>query len=246
MNAMQSCRVRRGVRTTRSARGTRRPGRTWRAAAVAATLGCAAVSAQAQSWFQFEAGIGIAKSADMGDGTWYQQALPHKEKLISPAWMLGITGDPFKYLSYHVDFVYLGKVSADTLAVYDDDYDPTSHRVLHAPAPISALTGSGRTMGIALTLEPNYTWHGVRFGVEGGPFIFRGTWNDTITNPDGTVKYLSHPPKIQLGYVLGASVGYKDFGVQYRYYMDKTKYEPVPGLTSHTSTLMVTYRHSFW
>jgi len=229
-------------RTTRNVAGR---GRRWRAA-VAITIGCAATSAHAESWFQFEAGIGVAKSADSGDNVWIQYAMPHKETLTTPAWMVGITGQPLSHLAYHVDFVDLGEVSSSSQAVYDFDYDANTHKVLHFPAPVSSLSGSGRTLGIALTLEPNYTWHDVRFGIEGGPFIFRGTWNVSITNPDGSMKQLDHAPQVQIGYVAGASIGYKDISLSYRYYSDKEKWNPNPGLIKHTSTLMVTYRHSFW
>lgn len=209
------------------------------------SLGCAGPAAHAESFFQLEAGIGAAHSADQGDDIWIQQGLGSHEQLNSFAWMVGVTGEPVNHLAWHIDFVDLGRVAAQTPAVGDSEYNTQTHQVIRGAAMPNytvPFSGSGRTMGIALTLEPNYTWRGIRFGAEAGPFIYRATWNETVWNHDGTIMQIDHKPQIQVGYVLGASVGYKNFAVAYRFYADKTKWHPVPGLVSKTSTLMLTYR----
>lgn len=208
-------------------------------------LGCAAATqARAESFFQLEAGAGVQVSRDGGDNLWVQYGLAHKENLTTPAWMIGVTGDVTDWLSWHADFVDLGHVSASTMAVGDDQYDVGVHRVRpqYRNVPLTRFEGNGHTYGVALTLEPHYTWHDIRFGVEAGPFIYRTTWNETIYNLGGPPSTLGPKPEIMVKYVVGANVSYKNVGLSYRYYANKTKWNPVPGIVTGTHAVMLTIK----
>lgn len=198
-------------------------------------------SVRAESFFHAEAGLGMT-NFNYADGTWVQNALPHETQLKFPAAEVGVVVEPIDHLALHADFVYLGRSTADTMAVPDPDYDPTTHTVLNGSRDFSSLHGSGMTMGLALTVEPYWRWGNWRVGVEGGPFLFRSTWNDTVTFSDGSQEYWHHSPGVELGYVVGLNASYRSVSIQYRHYGIKTRYNPVPALSTKADTLMVVYR----
>ena len=89
--------------------------------------------AHAESFFQAEVGIGASHIKDMGDGTWIQRGAPNnKERVDSPAFMAGITGQVYQQgrvdVRYHVDYVYMGEFSASVDGVPDPNYDIVRHR----------------------------------------------------------------------------------------------------------------------
>lgn len=80
------------------------------------TLGCAAVAAHAESFFQIEAGIGGSAFNKGPDGYWFQQPFPHSLSLYAPAIEAGFTGDVWRKTSWgvawHADYVNLGRDTA--------------------------------------------------------------------------------------------------------------------------------------
>lgn len=196
------------------------------------------------SWFNFEAGVGIAHSNDMGDGIWTQRGVPNNhEKLNAPAFVLGITGNLAPHLDWHADYIYAGTTTARCTCTADDaNYNPRTHQVVGNPTRWGQFSGQGHNQGFALTLEPNYTYRNVRFGVEAGPWIYWNTWHETAIADYGTVN-ASHKTVAQIGAVAGASIGYKDFSLKYRYFYQKQQWNPYPGLV--TSTHMLTIEKKF-
>lgn len=202
-------------------------------------LATASLSVHAESFFQVEAGLGAAHTKDVGDGTWIQYQMPHEEKLNSPVYVVGVTGPVFVKgvfsLRYHIDYTYIGNITAGCVCVSDADY--SNH---HYASETHRFSGFGHIQGVSFTLEPGYEWHGFRFAVEAGPWIFWETWheyNDTPWGPD----HLSHKATPQLGWVAGASVSRGPFTLAYRYYNEPQKWNPYPGIQGGTHMLMMKY-----
>lgn len=195
-------------------------------------------------WFNFEAGVGAASTKDLGDGTWYQQGVPHSEHLKTPAFLAGLTGDVYsngRYdVRYHLDYVYIGQQSASCLCVTDPEYSPVTHKA-SVPGYIP-FNSFGHVQGVSLTLEPGYTWHGVRFAVEAGPWVFWNTWHVHRVDPaQPGVDDLSHKTKVQMGWVAGARLSHGDYSVSYRYYHEPQDWSTgSPGIANGTHMLMLT------
>lgn len=191
---------------------------------------------------QFEAGVGLAQSRDMGDGIWYQAGVAHNEKLHSPAFLAGVTGELWRdnsvSLHYHADYVYFGAVSASCTCVTDAEYNLRTHRA-SVPGYIP-FNGQGHTQGVALTLEPGLTYRGTRFAVEGGPWLYWATWHVTHDDPAQSGAFnLDHKTHLQVGWVAGARVERDDLSLSYRYYSARPSWNPYPGLVTGTHVLML-------
>jgi hypothetical protein len=204
-------------------------------------------AASAQDWFQFEAGIGMQQSTDDGDGIWKQVgAFRNEEQLRSPIFLAGLTGDVWSHgawsVRYHADYVYAGQISASCLCVPDENYSVQRHMVMTPTTHLIEFNGFGHTQGVALTSEPGYTWHGVRFAVEGGPWLYWQTWHETAIDVNGFQTDLSHKASMQFGWVGGARIEYGNLSLSYRYYGVKQKWNPTPGLSTGMHTLMAVYR----
>lgn len=195
------------------------------------------------SWFEFEAGVGVAHSRDAGDGVWQQQGVAvNHESLNSPAMLGGITGDIGEHLSWHADYVYTGEIAASCLCVADSHYNSHTHTA-SAPGTIP-FNGHGHTQGVMLTLEPHTTWHGLRFGFEAGPWIYWTTWKESRNDPQYSTEIdMSHITRPQLGAVAGLSVGEKDWKVSYRYFYQRQQWNPYPALQQGIH--MVTFERKF-
>jgi hypothetical protein len=201
------------------------------------------LTANAGTWFEFEAGIGASHSKDMGDGTWIQEGAPNNhETLNAPVYLGGLTGDIGNHLSWHADYVYFGGLSASVDGVPDANYNSHTHQVFGTFPRYSPFAGQGHTQGVALTIEPNFTWRGWRFGAEVGPWIYRATWHESLYNLTGQWQNLSHKTTTQLGYTAGVNVSRGSLTVSYRYYSAKGNFNPYPGLVTGTHVLMIEKR----
>jgi hypothetical protein len=205
------------------------------------SLGCAAASAHADyinDYVQAEVGIGAAHYTTQ-DGRWYQQGMPNGDNHVTskpPAFSLGFTGPIFNRgkwgADWHAEYVNLGRAAASCqCTTMDDNYNANTHRYNKVvDAPQAYFTGSGRSQGVALTLEPYYWINGVRLGVEAGAYIHRDSWTEDVVgwqipgsgaprnlHIDG--KYWSVAP------VVGASVGNGRFTLSYRHYFMRVSSE---------------------
>jgi hypothetical protein len=205
------------------------------------------VPVAAHAW-QFEAGVGVSKSLDSGDGIWMQQgAQQNREHLRASAYMAGVTGDLWEHgalsVSWHADYTYLGRTSASCVCVPDEDYSLQTHRVINANGPTGRFNGFGHTQGISLTLEPGVTWRGLRFTAEGGPWVYWDTWHETLVdNASGGQLNASHRTTPEVGFVAGVGVSSGNLSVKYRYYSVKQAWNPYPGLVTGAHVLMLTYK----
>lgn len=192
-----------------------------------------------------ETGAGWAWSKDMGDGTWYQQDVPHSEKLSTRAYLIGLSGDLYGRgaidLRAHLDYVYFGSQRASCVCVPDTQYNPQTHKA--AVSGYIPFNGSGHVQGVAATLDIGYTAYGLRFGLEGGPWVFWNTWHVSRVDPAYPGNNdLSHDTVAQLGWIAGASIESGRTSFSYRYYAMPQKWNPYPGLATGTHMLMLVHR----
>jgi hypothetical protein len=215
-------------------------------------LGCALAAlwhhARAETFFQAEAGLGAASTATHGDGTWYQLGVPHKLNTVTPALMLGANAQLWRGeawdLRAHLDYTYIGEQAASCICVTDAQYNTHTHAA-SVPGYIP-FNGHGHVQGVSLTLEPGFTWHGFRFAVEAGPWVFWSTWHVTHNDPAQPGSYdLSHKTNAQLRWVAGASISRGDFSLRYRYYNESVSGASNPPLQTSSQVLMIVYSHRF-
>jgi hypothetical protein len=210
------------------------------------TLGCAAASAQAESWFQFEAGIGASRYSDE-DGLWVNKGLSHSSHLSAPAYRLGIQLNAIDYtpgsfvpgLAMHLAYLNFGRASIRSEAAPDKDatfndttggyYNAQAHSCVGPCGPTRNFVSGGTMQAVALTFEPFWTYRDWRIGVEAGPALFRGTWDATATSPTdtpwgpaGSVETFHHMPKWEPGALVGVAVSYGAVSLRYNYIFAKT------------------------
>ncbi len=205
-----------------------------------------------------EMGAGVSSFQTLGNGIWYQEGFQNHLSLTSSTFLIGATGNLTPKVSWHVDYVYLGRASVDSWDTpVDANYAPqNSNHCNGACLPLVHVLGSGTVQGIAVTLEPHADFGGWRLGVEAGPFLFFPTWNMSVPNwvaatgnrgntdwqstTDGNL-YWQSGYRPQIGGVVGLSVERGDWGLRYRHYFDKTQGGAFPAIWRSTDTLTLTY-----
>lgn len=185
----------------------------------------------------FEAGVSATNYGLQGDGTWYQQGMPHVLNTKSFGLSLGVTGSLYIRgnwgVDYHIDYANLGHVSSScTCTPIDSNYDTHAHGIVSNPVPVANATfvGNGNAQGVAFTLEPWVKYRGWRFGIEGGLFPYRPAWDEVIYNWQGDLGpartiTASTPHALQLGYVVGVNVGRGNMTVGLKHYFLPTRFD---------------------
>ena len=223
-------------------------------------VACALCVSGAQA-AQLEVGIGAAHFFDYGDGTWYQQALPHHESLRSPAFMLGVTQDITPHLRLHLDAFDLGKAAANSWDVMDTNYDPIRHICLAHCSQLTHFVSSGTLWGIAPMVE----WHtsgAWTIGVEAGPWIFHQDWTVVIPNFYSSTGYAPPWPYWStngdaiyhsahgwgLGAVAGATVRHGPWGASLLGFYNQKPFghmggDPWPALWRTEAVFLLTYSY---
>lgn len=200
-----------------------------------------------------EVGAGVAHYTTRGNMMWYQEGFPHKLDLNAPTLELGLSDNFIQYgrwgVKWRASYVYLGNVHSDAWATpVDSNYNPQTKSCNGECYHMSRYVGNGHNQGIRLTLEPNYTFNGWKFGVEGGAYIYRPTWNATIYDVppckgcEGQTLHSRSPHNIQFAPVIGASISHGPFSVSYMHYFNKTRNDPGYAIWKHTDTVTLRYR----
>lgn len=219
-----------------------------RATALCLALALASPLAHAESFFTLEAGIGGSAYAEAADGLWLQKGLPHETQFTAPAVEAGITGDLTPWLSWHLDYAWLGSVHSQGLATTDANYDLAT-KTMRVSMPLANFTGSGHDMGFLFTLEPHHDAGQWRFGFEIGPYVHRATWAVDATNQvnyigqtPGSSHFITNPAWA-LGGVAGVSVSYKRFSLRYQFFENgKRNADPAPQIWKNTHVVTLGYR----
>lgn len=213
-----------------------------------------AIGAHAQSWFQFEAGLGATHYTDRGDGTWYQKGAPQwSESLNAPAYTVGFAGPIVSRgkwgIDWHADYIYMSNASADCWCTpVDANYDLVNKRIVKYDPPLAHFVGSGHTQGAALMIEPYYTIDSWRVGVLGGAFINVPTWHETVDNWSMTPGQQTRSievrarSKVTVSPVVGLTVSRGNFSLRYQYFMLPAGDADVPQVFSSAHMLSLMYR----
>jgi hypothetical protein len=223
----------------------------------AAVIAASCVSAHAQDWFQYEAGIGASAYSKGPDGYWYQAGFAHNLQLTAPAVEVGFTGDLYNGgawgVAYHADYAWLGAVHTDAQAVpLDANYNLATKGCNGACLPLARFQGSGHEAGFLLTLEPYYYVGKWRVGVEAGPFLHKTVWSEDVSNVTYSIDQQAAPISIhvassdgwRVGAVIGASVSYDNFTLAYQHFFTKTTgANPAPAIWHSVDTLLLKYRY---
>ncbi|MDR5758208.1 hypothetical protein [Caballeronia sp. LZ035] len=206
----------------------------------------------------FEAGVSSTNYGTQGDGTWYQQGLPHVLNLHTYGFSAGVTGTLYSRGSYgmdwHVDYVNLGHVSSSCdCTPIDANYSVPRQALIKQPgynAPLATFVGNGNAQGIALTLEPWIMYGGTRFGIEAGLFPYRPSWDVSVYNWQVTegaaprTLAVSTPHGLQLGQVVGVSIGRGNATLSLKHYFLPTKFDEThtPALWKGANVVEFKYR----
>lgn len=217
------------------------------------SLGCAAAAAHAESFFQYEAGIGGSAYNRGSDGLWVQDGFQHKLDLTAPAVEGGLTGDLYSAakwgVAWHLDYAWLGSIHTQGLAVPDANYNLVTKRCVGTCLPFADFVGSGHDQGFLATVEPHYDIGEWRFGVEGGPYFHRSAW---VVDATGQVNFVGQAPGSShfvsqsgwhMGYVAGVSAEYKRFSLRYQFFNNGAKAgDPAPAIWRNTHVILLSYR----
>lgn len=220
------------------------------------SLGCVAVTAHAESFFQLEAGLGASHYTRLGDGMYFDQGLSHKTPLNSFAGRAGIVMNvidaPVRSwvpgLRVHATYVYWGSLNWTATVAEDASntvnngspggYSPQTKSCLNNYCgSMRQFNSSGNTQSLNLTLEPYWNVGGDwTVGVEAGPAVYFGPWKSNYValedgrfGPAGTVEPNSHRVVPHMGALVGASVSKGAFSVRYEYLFAPASYATVGG-----------------
>lgn len=209
-------------------------------------LGCAvATQARAESWFQFEVGVGVSSYTRQGPGIYYSPGFPYSAPVIAPAFRVGLVATPIEAaphswkpgLRLHATYINFGRVSWSATSPQDaadfsqhglvGGYEPSIKGCLNNNCgQMSDFQSYGRIQALALTVEPYWALSGGwTFGLEAGPALYRTTWTThaTVETPGwklgapGTVHLLSTSPAPRVGLITGASISKGAFSIRYNY-----------------------------
>jgi hypothetical protein len=208
------------------------------------SLGCAAASAHAESFFQIEVGIGLTAAKKTGDGIFYSKGFSHDTPNGSYGGRVGIVlnaidAAPRSWtpgLRFHLTHANFGKVKWSSMNPQDQaDFDGTGRQGGYNVKTLGCddnncgvfrkFDSTGGIQAISLTIEPYWDLgSGWQLGLEAGPALYRSSWTAVATTmsdgrfgPAGTQETLTHPPKIQVGALVGASVAKGPFSVRANY-----------------------------
>jgi hypothetical protein len=223
------------------------------ALAAGMALACTMHSAQAGTWFQFEAGAGMTYYT-LTDGKWFQEgALDDHVVSHAPALSIGLTGNvidrPRWGVDWHADLNYFGSISASCqCTVSDGDYNKVT-KTVRAGAITESYYGSGHAAGISLMLEPYFKYQGWKLGAAAGVFGYRKTWTENVSGWDGNFGdpqpvpvHLESAHGISFAPAIGADISRGRLTLSYRYYFTSRNEGNTPPLWDDVQTVEMKYR----
>jgi len=211
---------------------------------IGAALAIAATSAQAESFFQIEAGLGVTSAQKVGDGIFYSKGFSHSTPNGSYGGRVGVVMNvidaPVRSivpgLRMHAGYYNFGKVNWSSMNPQDEaDFTSVGQQggynvktgtcVADNCGVFRKFDSTGGIQAIALTVEPFWNLGGAwTLGVEAGPALYRSTWTSVATamadgrfGPAGTQETLTHAPRVQLGALAGVSLSRGPFSVRANY-----------------------------
>lgn len=191
----------------------------------------------------FEIGAGYAKGKLVANGTWRQVGNPYTMHSNNITWFAGITGHPYKYLAYHVDFVHIGTYSENSWDTSDYSYGIQHCLGANCSGGWYNFVGAGMDQGIRVTVGPTFGvghWHG---SLQVGPYFYDSTWHVTIYNTQGQIVGTGDKfNRIQVGDVVGASLRYRGISLAADYYLMRAPQDRNPPLIYGAYVATIGYR----
>ncbi|MFM0270086.1 hypothetical protein PQQ59_05845 [Paraburkholderia aspalathi] len=139
-------------------------------------------------------------------------------------------------LRFHLTYANFGKVKWSSMNPQDEgDFAGTGTQggynivtqscVADNCGTFRKFDSTGGIQALALTIEPYWDLgSGWQLGLEAGPALYRSTWTAVATaesngrfGPSGSQETLTHPPKVQVGALVGAAVAKGPFSVRVNY-----------------------------
>lgn len=204
------------------------------------------VVAHADSWFQFEAGIG-ANHYGTTNGRWYQTNSPENTtRFTTPAFKAGVQIQLMQHESWgvraHVDYVYLGRASTHCECTADANYSLKTKQIIDPSLPTANLSGNGNAQGIAITLEYYRRWRELEFSLEGGLFPYRPSFDVGAYWHENNTYHTYHTPNaLRLGGMIGVNASYRQFTASVDYFILPTPSNN-PAVYNNATVLFLTYR----
>lgn len=199
----------------------------------------AATGVHAESFFQIEAGLGVAHSQAGADGLWRwdtKNPVMHDTVIVPRIGLQMNISEPDRWIPgvrAHLFYVNYGSVHWSGIAGQDPDaghtfgFDHTTGTCFNNNCGLMRrFVSTGAMQAFALTVEPFYRFgNGWTVGLEAGPAAFRSTWTATATNlttndtfgAAGAVEVYQRKPRWQFGQMVGASVSKGNFTLRYEY-----------------------------
>jgi hypothetical protein len=202
----------------------------------------------------FEMGVGGAHYDKKEDGHWYQEGFQNNLRLTPTAFEVGLTGDLWRRagygVSFHADWVYLGSIHTQALAVpVDENYNVKTKGCNGKCLPLANFVGSGHDQGFLFTLEPYYVKEGWRYGAEFGPYFHKPLFSEVVYNwqPDPRTPpqtlYVQNINKWRWGSVYGVSISRGNFTLSYKYFTnDGVKNDFYSPIWKNTHLLSLKYK----
>ena len=196
-------------------------------------------AASVASAAHLEIGAGYSYGRRDANGFWVQNVNPHTMKLNSVMWYAGVTGHPFRYMAWHVDYIHLGTYNENSW----DTADNSSNWTCSAQHPCSNFVGSGMSQGIQVTVGPTFGFDHVHASIQAGPFFYRSTWNVDVYAANGAlVNHLQHWNRVQIGDVVGVNLRYRAFQVSLARYVMRAPQDWYQPLIYGATTVSLGYR----
>lgn len=201
------------------------------------------VSANAADFFL---GAGYTRFGETTDGVWRQEAYPHWMDMDSPSLSVGVSFRP-NAVRYNVEFLYLGDMYQQAVAVSDGAYNPGNTGCLDAGTCDSVvLQLRSNVAGVVLSAARDVPIFGVPFYAEAGIYANVQKLKVTVLEMDGTLlAEVDREHQINYGPVLGLGVRYSgaDLGVRFIYLDDSAEGDPITPASPYAVSL--TYKVYF-
>lgn len=204
---------------------------------IAVLLALLPIVAHAESFFQVEAGVGMASATKDGDQMYYDEGLPHHTPVNSFGARVGIVANLREAetkswtpgVRLHFGYAYWGTESWS--ATVGEDYNGTygystgTRGCVETCGQIRTFISGGSLHSLSLTAEPYWSLgSGWTVGAEAGPAVYIDPWKSAYVadesgpfGPTGSVQYVSHKVVPEPGIVVGLSVAKGPFSVRYNY-----------------------------
>ena len=123
--------------------------------------------------------VGITQFHAAHDGIWIQEGFQHSEKLTSPSLAIGIDIHGNKEWTYNFGAIYVGKVTTNTKAVADAEYNMQTKkcdRKAITECYQTTYNGSGTVSGLTASARRSFG----NWSIEPGIILERSTWQVDI------------------------------------------------------------------